>query len=100
MERIYASAKKEVRNRSFPSVLLVILCFIIFILVSFFLRGSYNELREELIGRLKNEKEIIDTNNRLKMELSGITQARYLEFKAKERLGLKKPKEEEVLVLR
>ena len=29
-----------------------------------------------------------------------ITRARYIELKANERLGLKKPKEEEVLVLR
>jgi len=39
-------------------------------------------------------------NNKLKTELAGITQARMLELKAKERLGLKKPKDEEVLVLR
>jgi hypothetical protein len=39
-------------------------------------------------------------NNKLKMELSVITRARYIELKANERLGLKKPKEEEVLVLR
>jgi hypothetical protein len=39
-------------------------------------------------------------NNKLKTELAGIMQARMLELKAKERLGLKKPKDEEVLVLR
>jgi len=49
---------------------------------------------------LKKEREIADVNNRLKMELSVITKARYIELKANERLGLKKPKEEEVLVLR
>jgi hypothetical protein len=34
------------------------------------------------------------------MELSVAMRARYIEFKTKERLGLKKPNEEEVLVLR
>jgi hypothetical protein len=42
----------------------------------------------------------METNSKLKAELAGITQARLLELKAKERLGLTKPKEEEVLVLR
>jgi hypothetical protein len=68
--------------------------------VAFFVRGEYNGLREELIESLKKEREIAEVNNRLKMELSVITRARYIELKANERLGLKKPKEEEVLVLR
>jgi len=46
------------------------------------------------------EREVIETNNNLKMELSVAMRARYIEFKTKERLGLKKPNEEEVLVLR
>jgi hypothetical protein len=62
--------------------------------------GVHNRTREALIEVLKKEKEVMETNNKLKSELAGITQTRLLELKAKERLGLEKPKEEEVLVLR
>jgi hypothetical protein len=62
--------------------------------------GVHNRTREDLIEMLKKEREVMETNNKLKSELAGITQARLLELKAKERLGLKKPTEEEVLVLR
>ena len=62
--------------------------------------GVHNRTREALIETLKKEREVMETNNRLKTELAGITQTRLLELKAKERLGLTKPKEEEVLVLR
>jgi hypothetical protein len=62
--------------------------------------GVHNRTREALIETLTKEREVMETNNRLKTELAGITQSRLLELKAKERLGLTKPKEEEVLVLR
>ena len=62
--------------------------------------GMYKETREELIQLLRKENEIVEKNNRLKTDLAGITQTRLLELKAKERLGLEKPKDEEVLVLR
>lgn len=62
--------------------------------------GVHSRTREALIEILKKEKEVTETNNKLKTELAGITQTRLLELKAKERLGLEKPKEEEVLVLR
>jgi hypothetical protein len=68
--------------------------------MSFFMMGVHNRTRQTLIETLQKEREVMETNNKLKSELAGITQARLLELKAKERLGLKKPKEEEVLVLR
>jgi hypothetical protein len=49
---------------------------------------------------LTQEKSVTETNKNLKMELLAITQKGYVEFAAGERLGLKRPKEEEVLVLR
>lgn len=81
-------------------LLLVILASVSFIVAVLYTQGEYNNLREELIDSLKKEREIADVNNKLKMELSVITRARYIELKANERLGLKKAKEEEVLVLR
>lgn len=100
MERVYVSLRKEARSRNFNFVLLLFLSFGLFILIFFFMTGAYNDVREELIVRLRREKEAVEMNKKLKMELSVITRGRYLELKANERLGLKKPREEEVLVLR
>lgn len=80
--------------------MLVILSLAIALIVSLFIRGAYNEAREELIERLGTERQMAELNQKLKMELAGITRSRYMEFKAKERLGLKKPKDDEVFVLR
>jgi hypothetical protein len=100
MEKVYVSVKKNTQQRSAKHFLFIILLSAFFIPVSLYLRGEYNVLREELIESLKKERGITDMNNKLKMELSVITRARYIELKANERLGLKKAKEEEVLVLR
>jgi hypothetical protein len=102
MARIYASTRREITyGRSQSHVTLFIICILIFFAcMSFFMMGVHNRTREDLIEMLKKEREVMETNNKLKSELAGITQARLLELKAKERLGLKKPTEEEVLVLR
>jgi hypothetical protein len=101
MERVYVSVKRgDTQQRSIKPLVMVILASALFVMVALFLRGEYNNMREELIESLKREREVADVNNMLKMELSVITRARYIELKANERLGLKKPKEEEVLVLR
>lgn len=99
MERYYIS-KKEPTRRSARSVFLVTLFFIGCIFTVFLLKGANNQLRDELVDQLAREREVTETNNNLKMDLAVITRGRYLEYKVKERLGLKKPKEEEVLVLR
>jgi hypothetical protein len=100
MEKVYVSVKREVQQRSIKPLLLVVVASVLFIIFALFMRGEYDNLREELIESLKGEREVAEVNNKLKMELSVITRARYIELKANERLGLKKPKEEEVLVLR
>jgi hypothetical protein len=100
MEKVYVSVKRGVQQRSIKPLLLVVVASILFIIFALFMRGEYDNLREELIESLKREREVAEVNNKLKMELSVITRARYIELKANERLGLKKPKEEEVLVLR
>ncbi|MEI6154562.1 MAG: hypothetical protein WCQ90_10790 [Deltaproteobacteria bacterium] len=100
MERLYISVKRESTCRSLRSTFLIICFFIGCIFVLFLTKGANNQLRDELVDRLMIGRETIEANNNLKMELTVITRARYLEFKTKERLGLKKPKEEEVLVLR
>ena len=102
MARKYASTRREITyGRSRSHVTLFIICILIFFaFMSFFMMGVHNRTRQTLIETLQKEREVMETNNKLKTELAGITQARLLELKAKERLGLTKPKEEEVLVLR
>jgi hypothetical protein len=102
MARTYASTRKEITyGRSRSHATFFIICIVLFfVCMSFFMMGVHNRTREALIETLKKEREVMETNNRLKTELAGITQTRLLELKAKERLGLTKPKEEEVLVLR
>lgn len=78
----------------------LILSGVALILVFFFLTGTYEEAREQFVEKLKKEKQIVELNKALKMELFAITQKGYLEFAAQERLGMKRPKEEEVVVLK
>lgn len=102
MVRAYDISKnKKNRKESVPwSVLLLVLVAGVFILLSFFMMGAHDRLRTDLIDVLRKERQVLETNNTLKLELSALTQTRLLELKAKERLGLKKPAEEEVLVLK
>lgn len=96
MTRGYVSVKRGRTHSAF----LVISVLAVFAFMGYFVLSAHNRLREDLIETLKKDKEVMETNNRLKTELAGVTQTRLMELKAKERLGLKKPKEEEVLVLR
>ena len=100
MQRIYIDTSKEAVSGGLRSALFFLFVAIIVITVSFFLVGTYKEARNDLIEALQQEKKLVEANNMLKLELSGITRTRLLELKAKERLGLEKPKEEEVLVLK
>jgi len=101
MQKIYVSLKRDTHyHKNINSGLIAILGIIAFVFISLFIRNCFNSAREELIERLGKEREVAQTNEKLKVELAGITRGRYIELKAKERLGLKMPKEEEVLVLR
>jgi hypothetical protein len=100
MGKVYVSVKREVRYTNFQPIAVIVVCIALFAILSFFVRAQYNGLQDEWIDNLRKEREIAEINNKLKMELSVITRARYIALKANERLGLTKPKEEEVLVLR
>lgn len=100
MEKAYVSVRRGSRQKSVKTLVLTVVGGVFFVLAGLYMQGEYTRLREELIENLQKGKEVADANNRLKMELSVITRARYIELKANERLGLKKPKEEEVLVLK
>jgi hypothetical protein len=96
---VYVSVKRDTESSSFPLIFLGILCFIGFILLSFFIKSVYSNVREDLIEILQKEGEVAKINENLKIEYLATTRARFLELQAK-KLGLKKAKEEEVLVLR
>jgi hypothetical protein len=101
MQKTYVPMKRDVRyHNGFNPTILAVLGAIVFVFVSFFMGSAFHADREELIEKLKKEREASAMNEKLKLELASITRGRYLELKAKERLGLKKPREEEVLVLR
>jgi hypothetical protein len=100
MEKVYVSVRRESSHRSVHSVFIVLLSLVVFVVVFLFTRTACNDLREDLLGQLRKGREATELNNKLRLELSAITRARFLELKAKEKLGLKKPKDEEVYVLR
>ncbi len=98
---IKKSFKKQ-PDKGFSPVLglAVVIAFACFACASFFVKEAYDETRLTFLEKLTEEKRVTQINANLKIELLAITQKGYVEFAAGERLGLKKPKEEEVLVLR
>ncbi len=91
--------------RRSPSISISILvaaaaCCLVMALFFFFLAGACEEARGRFMEGLKKEKEIVEMNKALKMELAAVTQKGYVEFAAQERLGLKQPNDGEVVVLR
>ncbi|HAR94893.1 MAG TPA: hypothetical protein DCR97_02870 [Deltaproteobacteria bacterium] len=72
---------------------------ILFLICSSF-RNACELTRDDFIEKLENNKKITETNKALKVELLAITQKNYVAFAAEERLGLKKPTEEEVVILK
>ncbi|HOW53103.1 MAG TPA: cell division protein FtsL [Syntrophorhabdaceae bacterium] len=100
MQRIYIDSPRATFRGSLRPI--IFFCFIVAVvmMVSFVLVSAHNRAREDLIETLKLERELMETHNKLKLDLAGITQTRLLELKARERLGLTKPKEEEVVVLK
>lgn len=100
MSKVYVSVKRDAWQGSIKPLMAIVCAGLLFIGLAIYVGGECCSLQEELIESLKKEKEVTEMNSRLKTELSLITRARYIELKAHERLGLKKAREEEVLVLR
>jgi hypothetical protein len=91
---------RETRTSSRLLVVATVAVCLVLMLVFSFLSAAHQEAREQFVEKLKAEKQIVEMNKGLKMELAAITQKGYLEFAAKQRLGLKRPTDEEVVVLR
>ena len=93
--------KKQRTNGFSPWLAFVmVVVFASFALLSFFIKEAYDETKGTFLERLSEEKRVAEINKHLKTELLAVTQKGYVEFAAGERLGLKKPKEEEVFVLK
>lgn len=97
---VYVTSGSVRRAGASSVALFVVLGLIAFVVSSYFLRCAYCDLRESFMIQLHKERQVSEANTVLKTELSAITQSRYLELKARERLGLKKAKDEEVFVVR
>ena len=99
MERVCYLAQRFERRHS-PSALFVgVICLVAFIAVSCLIKVAFDGLRVDYLERLRKEREARELNIRLKAEHSALTQVRLLAMRA-EKLGLKKPKEEEILSVR
>ena len=70
------------------------------IIVSCILVNAHNRARQDLIETMTLERQMRETHQKLASDMAGVTRSRLLTLKAKERLGLTKPKDEEVLVLK
>ena len=80
--------------------LLLFLCAALALVCFSFATTANEDAKAQYIERLKRERQIVETNKLLKTELAAITQKGYVEFAAQERLGLKRPDEKEVMVVR
>lgn len=102
-KQTYITVKREKTEKlRLPGRKMAFACLgcIVVLAICSFVRTVGEQTREEFIEKLRNGKQIVETNKALKMELLALTQKNYVEFAAEERLGLKKPKEEEVVILK
>ena len=93
-----ASMRKPVSP--FTVFTLLLLCTAVALVFFSFALTVSEDAKAQYIERLKKENQIAETNKMLKTELAAVTQKGYVEFAAQERLGLKRPDEKEVVVLR
>ncbi len=92
------SARKPVSP--FVVSVLLVLCAALALVVFSFAITANEDAKAQYIERLKKEKQIVETNKKLKTELAAVTQKGYVEFAAQQRLGLKRADEKEVVVVR
>jgi hypothetical protein len=99
MERVCYSARRIERRFSPPAFLVGALCLLTFVAVSCLIKVSFDGLRADYLDRLRQEREVREVNVRLRAEHAALMQVRLLAMRA-EKLGLKKPREEEILSVR
>jgi hypothetical protein len=99
MERACLIARRFERRHSPSALFIGVMCLVAFVAISCFIKIAFDGLRIDYLERLRSEREVRDLNIRLKAEHSALMQVRLLAMRA-EKLGLKKPKEEEILSVR
>ncbi len=99
-KKIYIESSGDALFTSIRPILFLGFIVAFVLVVSFLLVSAHNRARQDLVETLSLERQLKDTHQKLKSDMAGITQSRLLALKAKERLGLSKPKDEEVLVLK
>ncbi|NLT25014.1 MAG: hypothetical protein GXX82_18425 [Syntrophorhabdus sp.] len=99
-KRVYIESSGDALFSSVRPFLFLGFIMVFVLVVSYFLVSAHNRARQDLIETLTLERELRQNHQKLTTEMAGVTQSRLLALKARERLGLTKPKEEEVLVLK
>jgi hypothetical protein len=101
MQRVHPAVRRIDEGRKLPLLVsTLLLCTVAFVVACGFMKGAYEGLREEYISRLERERTALAENDRLKTEIYALTRTRLAEYQAREKLGLKKANEPEVLVVR
>lgn len=98
--RIYIDTSGDKLFSGLQPILFLAFMIVFVFVASYLLVNAHNRARQDLIETLTLERQLRDTHQKLASDMAGITQSRLLALKAKERLGLTKPKDEEVLVLK
>jgi hypothetical protein len=98
--KIYIESSGDAIFSSVRPFLFLGLIMVFVLIVSYFLVSAHNRARQDLIETLTLECELRQAQQKLKSDMAGVTQSRLLALKARERLGLTNPREEEVLVLK
>jgi hypothetical protein len=98
--RTYIRVERSETRSLTPVVLMTFACCMALIVVLSLMTTVHEDARQQYMERLEKENAVMVENRALKTELVAITQRGYVEFVAEDRLGLKKPKDSEVMVLR
>lgn len=98
--RIYIDSSGDKLFDSIQPILFLGFMIALVIIASYLLVNAHGRARQDLIETLTLERQMRETHQSLASDMAGVTRSRVLALKAKERLGLTKPKDEEVLVLK
>jgi hypothetical protein len=101
MQRVHMAVRRIDAGRRLPLLIsTLLLCTVAFVVACWFMKGAYEVLREDYIRLLDRERAVLAEHEQLKTEIYALTRTRLAEYQAKEKLGLKKAHELEVLVVR
>ncbi len=88
------------KGRDLKNLFCLFFIILVFFVIFSLLRGTYQNTKSELLNSLSRERRLNEENLLLKTELTSITRDRFLILLAREKLNLRKAKEEEIYVMR